>query len=63
MPPKGIHYSLRLTFDCRDAVLVLGVGLQHEISHAFLCRGISDGTQQRKAAAIAIDRRTGAPGT
>jgi len=36
MPPKGIHYSLRLSFNCRDNVLVLCVRLQHEIAHTLL---------------------------
>src|SRR5687767_5769028 len=36
--------------------LVLGVRLQHEIADAFLRTGVYDGTQQREAAALTVDR-------
>ena len=55
--------SIRLRSGLSGCLLVLGVRLQHEISHAFLCRCVSDGAQQRKAAAITVDRRTDVPGT
>src|SRR6266511_1998963 len=36
--------------------LVLGVRLQHEIADAFLRTGLRDGTQQREAAALTVNR-------
>jgi len=49
--PGGVD----LRGDASPRLLVLGVRLQNELSHAFLRRGVSDRAQQRKAAAIAID--------
>src|SRR5688572_10278656 len=40
----------------RLSLLELGVRLQHEIPHTLLRRRISDGAQQRKAAALTVDR-------
>src|SRR4051812_47545988 len=36
-------------------LLVLGVGLEHEIAHPFLGVGVGDRPQQRKATTVTID--------
>src|SRR4029077_3207398 len=36
-------------------VLVLGVRLQHALTHTLLCAGVGDGTQQCEAATLTID--------
>src|SRR5262249_20191878 len=39
----------------RPVLLVLGVGLEHELAHTLLSVGVSNRSQQRKAATITVD--------
>ena len=39
----------------RGVLLMLGVGLEHEIAYPFLGVGVSDRPQQREAATVTID--------
>src|SRR6185503_5770499 len=48
--------STNLRSRLSGCLLVLGVRLQHEIAHALLCRCVSERAQQRKAAALTVDR-------
>ena len=51
----GLRNPCELRSGFGGSLLVLGVRLQHEIANAILGARVSDGTQQRKAATIAID--------
>src|SRR4051794_7415757 len=45
--------ELRSRFRC--VLLMLGVSLEHEVTHPFLGVGVSDRPQQREAATVTID--------